>query len=119
MLESCPLQPGFALLCTMMLSVPAAVACIMAKRHDICVTAVPYSQALLYELWCVPAGTTIWSPLASGVLSGKYSKGNVPADSRLAMEAYKVRHCCPPHPECIMSLTVLCMTLSESKLVMI
>lgn len=34
-------------------------------------------------------GTTIWSPLASGVLSGKYSKGNVPADSRLAMEAYK------------------------------
>ena len=36
------------------------------------------------------AGTTIWSPLASGVLSGKYSKGNVPADSRLAMEAYKV-----------------------------
>ena len=36
------------------------------------------------------AGTTIWSPLASGVLSGKYSKGNVPADSRLALEAYKV-----------------------------
>ena len=36
------------------------------------------------------AGTTIWSPLASGVLSGKYSKGNVPSDSRLALEAYKV-----------------------------
>lgn len=35
-------------------------------------------------------GTTIWSPLASGVLSGKYSKGNVPSDSRLALEAYKV-----------------------------
>ena len=39
------------------------------------------------------AGTTIWSPLASGVLSGKYSKGNVPSDSRLALEAYKVLLC--------------------------
>jgi voltage-dependent potassium channel beta subunit len=28
-------------------------------------------------------GTTIWSPLASGVLSGKYNKG-IPTDSRLA-----------------------------------
>jgi len=32
-------------------------------------------------------GTTIWSPLASGVLSGKYTKG-IPADSRLAREAW-------------------------------
>lgn len=32
-------------------------------------------------------GTTIWSPLASGVLSGKYNKG-IPADSRLAREAW-------------------------------
>ena len=30
-------------------------------------------------------GTTIWSPLASGVLTGKYNAG-IPADSRLAME---------------------------------
>ncbi len=30
-------------------------------------------------------GTTIWSPLASGVLTGKYNDG-VPADSRLAQE---------------------------------
>lgn len=30
-------------------------------------------------------GTTIWSPLASGVLTGKYNTG-IPADSRLAME---------------------------------
>ncbi|TPX36559.1 hypothetical protein SmJEL517_g01210 [Synchytrium microbalum] len=30
-------------------------------------------------------GTTIWSPLASGVLSGKYSQGNIPKDSRFAM----------------------------------
>lgn len=29
-------------------------------------------------------GLTTWSPLASGVLTGKYSKGNVPDDSRLA-----------------------------------
>ena len=33
-------------------------------------------------------GTTIWSPLASGVLSGKYSSGSVPKDSRLAMPDY-------------------------------
>ena len=29
-------------------------------------------------------GTTIWSALASGTLSGKYNDGNVPSDSRLA-----------------------------------
>jgi aryl-alcohol dehydrogenase-like predicted oxidoreductase len=32
-------------------------------------------------------GTTIWSPLASGLLTGKYSAG-IPADSRLALEGY-------------------------------
>lgn len=33
-------------------------------------------------------GSTIWSPLASGVLSGKYNDG-IPADSRLALEGYE------------------------------
>jgi voltage-dependent potassium channel beta subunit len=33
-------------------------------------------------------GLTTWSPLASGVLSGKYAKG-VPADSRLALPGYE------------------------------
>ena len=33
-------------------------------------------------------GTTIWSPLASGILSGKYSKGQIPAGSRLSLEKY-------------------------------
>jgi voltage-dependent potassium channel beta subunit len=32
-------------------------------------------------------GTTIWSPLASGLLSGKYNKG-IPEDSRLAREGW-------------------------------
>lgn len=32
-------------------------------------------------------GTTIWSPLASGILSGKYNQG-IPEDSRLAHEAW-------------------------------
>ena len=32
-------------------------------------------------------GTTIWSPLASGVLSGKYNDG-APADSRLSLSNY-------------------------------
>ncbi|MFU8779748.1 MAG: potassium channel beta subunit family protein [Kiritimatiellia bacterium] len=33
-------------------------------------------------------GTTIWSPLASGVLTGKYRDG-IPADSRLALPGYE------------------------------
>ena len=34
-------------------------------------------------------GTTIWSPLASGILSGKYDHG-IPPDSRLAKEAWLI-----------------------------
>jgi voltage-dependent potassium channel beta subunit len=40
----------------------------------------------LYEAYGM--GTTIWSPLASGLLSGKYNDG-VPADSRLAQPGYE------------------------------
>lgn len=29
-------------------------------------------------------GTTIWSPLASGILTGKYNSGDIPDDSRFA-----------------------------------
>lgn len=36
----------------------------------------------------VGMGTTIWSPLASGLLTGKYNNG-VPADSRLALEGFE------------------------------
>lgn len=32
-------------------------------------------------------GTTIWSPLASGILTGKYNDG-IPADSRMALKGY-------------------------------
>lgn len=35
-------------------------------------------------------GLTTWSPLASGVLTGKYTSGNIPPDSRFALENYKV-----------------------------
>ena len=35
----------------------------------------------------VGLGTTIWSPLASGVLTGKYSQG-VPDDSRMSLPEY-------------------------------
>jgi voltage-dependent potassium channel beta subunit len=31
-------------------------------------------------------GTTVWSPLASGVLSGKYNKAKKPSDTRLEMD---------------------------------
>jgi len=34
-------------------------------------------------------GLTTWSPLASGVLSGKYSVENIPEGSRLSMPSYK------------------------------
>ena len=36
-------------------------------------------------------GSTIWSPLASGLLTGKYSQG-IPADSRGALEGYDWLH---------------------------
>jgi aryl-alcohol dehydrogenase-like predicted oxidoreductase len=39
--------------------------------------------APLYKLYGY--GTTIWSPLASGLLSGKYNNG-IPDDSRLALK---------------------------------
>lgn len=32
--------------------------------------------------------TTTWSPLASGLLTGKYSGGNIPDGSRLSLESY-------------------------------
>ena len=36
----------------------------------------------------VGIGTTIWSPLASGILTGKYNKG-IPEDSRLNLPGYE------------------------------
>jgi voltage-dependent potassium channel beta subunit len=47
---------------------------------------VEVEYAPLYKAYGM--GTTIWSPLASGLLSGKYNDG-VPADSRLAQPDYK------------------------------
>lgn len=35
-------------------------------------------------------GTTIWSPLASGLLTGKYNDGKIPAGSRLTMDAHYI-----------------------------
>ncbi|EFJ28469.1 hypothetical protein SELMODRAFT_89560 [Selaginella moellendorffii] len=34
-------------------------------------------------------GVTTWSPLASGVLTGKYTKFSIPPDSRFSLENYK------------------------------
>jgi voltage-dependent potassium channel beta subunit len=47
---------------------------------------VEVEYAPLYEAYGM--GTTIWSPLASGLLSGKYNNG-VPPDSRLAQAGYE------------------------------
>jgi aryl-alcohol dehydrogenase-like predicted oxidoreductase len=46
---------------------------------------VEVEYAPLYEEFGM--GTTIWSPLSSGLLTGKYNAG-VPKDSRLAQEGY-------------------------------
>jgi voltage-dependent potassium channel beta subunit len=46
---------------------------------------VEVEYADLYEEFGM--GTTIWSPLSSGLLTGKYNEG-VPQDSRLAQEGY-------------------------------
>lgn len=35
-------------------------------------------------------GTTIWSPLASGLLTGKYNSGEIPENSRFANEKIKM-----------------------------
>ena len=42
--------------------------------------------SMIYDT--VGLGTTIWSPLASGLLSGKYNSGKMPKGSRLAMEGF-------------------------------
>lgn len=47
---------------------------------------VEQEYAPLYERYGM--GTTIWSPLGSGLLSGKYNDG-VPSDSRLAQPGYE------------------------------
>lgn len=47
---------------------------------------VEQEYAPLYDTYGM--GTTIWSPLASGLLSGKYNKG-VPSESRLAQPGYE------------------------------
>jgi len=47
---------------------------------------VEQEYAPLYDAYGM--GTTIWSPLASGLLSGKYNEG-VPSESRLAQPGYE------------------------------
>jgi voltage-dependent potassium channel beta subunit len=47
---------------------------------------VEQEYARLYET--IGLGTTIWSPLASGLLTGKYNEG-IPADSRMNLPGYE------------------------------
>ncbi len=53
----------------------------MFHRHT-----VEVEYARLYE--AIGLGTTIWSPLASGILTGKYNEG-IPDDSRLKLPGYE------------------------------
>jgi aryl-alcohol dehydrogenase-like predicted oxidoreductase len=47
---------------------------------------VEYKQAGLYDKGL---GLTTWSPLASGLLTGKYAGGVIPDGSRLSLADYK------------------------------
>ncbi|KAH9681122.1 hypothetical protein WN943_029459 [Citrus x changshan-huyou] len=57
----------------------------MLSRHKVEAEYLP-----LYSNYGI--GLTTWSPLASGVLTGKYNKGSIPPDSRFALENYKVMY---------------------------
>ena len=48
---------------------------------------VEIEYAPLYERFGL--GTTIWSPLASGLLSGKYNDGKIPPGTRSTLEGYE------------------------------
>jgi len=51
-------------------------------------------------------GSTIWSPLASGLLTGKYNNG-IPADSRGALKGYEFLHNDLTNPESIAKVKAL------------
>jgi len=54
------------------------------QYNMLCRNRVEKEYAPLYKNYGL--GTTIWSPLASGILTGKYSGGNIPEGSRLAFD---------------------------------
>ena len=72
--------------------------CAFAERHDLVPPQLEQPQYSLFHRERVEheyrplverrgLGLTTWSPLASGVLAGRYDEG-VPADSRLAAEGF-------------------------------
>src|SRR6202165_1547473 len=71
----------------------------IAERHHLAKPVMEQAQSKLFHRERVESeyarlfrdlglGATIWSPLASGLLSGKYNDG-VPADSRAALKGYE------------------------------
>jgi voltage-dependent potassium channel beta subunit len=67
--------------------------------------------ALLYEK--IGLGTTIWSPLDSGILTGKYNQG-IPEDSRLAKETWLQRELVQEKIEKVRQLTPIAQELGGS-----
>ncbi|HEY5572768.1 MAG TPA: aldo/keto reductase [Anaerolineales bacterium] len=67
--------------------------------------------ALLYEK--IGLGTTIWSPLDSGILTGKYNRG-IPEDSRLAKETWLQRELVQEKIEKVRQLTPIAEELGSS-----
>lgn len=51
-------------------------------------------------------GSTIWSPLASGLLTGKYNNG-IPANSRAALKGYEWLHDHVTNPESLLKVKAL------------
>lgn len=60
------------------------------EYHMLCRQRVEKEYAMLYSKDTLGLGLTTWSPLASGVLTGKYNSG-IPAGSRLANDTFKKR----------------------------
>ena len=72
---------------------------------------VEQEYALLYEK--IGLGTTIWSPLDSGILTGKYNRG-IPEDSRLAKETWLQRELVQEKIEKVRQLTPIAEELGSS-----
>jgi aryl-alcohol dehydrogenase-like predicted oxidoreductase len=45
-----------------------------------------YNLRPLYETYGL--GTTVWGPVAAGILTGKYNSGDIPEDTRMAKDPF-------------------------------
>jgi len=63
-----------------------APVCEQPQYNMMCRTRVEVEYAKLYKE--IGLGITTWSPLASGLLTGKYKEGNIPAGTRMGAQSF-------------------------------